>query len=732
MRLSHLCLCLLFSASTFAQDSPVKSSQTKTQEPIANSSVPLPVKKIVLYKNGVGYFEHKGQVRGSQEFGIEFTTAQLNDVLKSLTLVDLNGGAINAVRYNSVAPLGEQLRGLQIPLAEDVTSAAFLIALRGTRVEVRTASTTATGKIFSVETVEKETPTGGTNHVTQLSIVSDSGELRLFELTPNLTVRSADPEIQKALNRYLNLMGSTRSKDVRRMTITATGNGERNLIVSYISEVPVWKSTYRIVIPKAAGQPFLQGWAIVDNTVGEDWRDVKLSLVSGTPQSFVQNISQPYYTRRPVVPLPESVLLTPQAHEASLTEAGQLVAPIRIPRDTVGGVPGGVAGGAMSGVVGGVVGGILSGSGAGMAPPGPPPEPSEEEEAAEVTEALSKEEAAAEATAVGELFEYNLKEKITVLKNQSALVPIVQSPIEAERVTLVTASENDAAQSIPLRALWLRNTSGLTLDGGTFNVLEQDSFAGEGIMDLLHPGERRLLSYAADRALGVVKDNSPMGSRIVTRVSILKGVMSVHVEERQATTYIVHNADTIPRQVVLEHPIRSGWNLLDDIKPEESSKTHYRFRVAVEPGKTERFTIKERRPEVSRIYVSNLTDNQLAAYVHEGSIKPELEGELHKVLAKKFEIFNVDQGLKSVQQEMESIDKGQSRLRENMKALKGSPEEKALLQRYTKQLDGQEDRLAALQKEVADLKAKRNQLQTELDAMVMKLTIDETLSGAKF
>jgi len=398
-----------------------------------------------------------------------------------------------------------------------------------------------------------------------------------------------------------------------------------------------------------------------------------------------------------------------------MAEAGKLVAP-----RMVGGVPGGVAGGSMGGVIGGVIGG------AGNAPPPPAPPTSEEEEAAEVTDALRNEEAAAEATAVGELFEYSLKERITVLKNQSALVPIVQSPIEAERVTLITANENDPGQSIPLRALWVRNTSGLTLDGGTFNVLEQDSFAGEGIMDLLHPGERRLLSYAADRAVGVVKDNNRMGSRTVTRVRILKGVMSMYAEERDATTYIVHNADTAPRQLVLEHPIRDGWKLLDDMKPEESSATRYRFRVAVEPGKTERFTINERRPEVSRIYVSNVTDNQLAAYVHEGSVKQELEAELRKVLAKKFELFNVDQDLKSVQQEMESIDKDQSRLRENIKALKGSSEEKALLQRYTKELDDQENRLAALRKEAADHKAKRNQLQSELDAMVTKLTIDET------
>lgn len=123
------------------------------------------MRKVILYKDGVGYFEHTGRVRGSQDFGIEFTTAQLNDVLKSLTLVDLNGGRIGAVRYNSIAPLDEQLKNLQIPLSEEVTSAAFLIALRGTRVEVRNGAATAAGKVFSIESIEKETARGGTIHV---------------------------------------------------------------------------------------------------------------------------------------------------------------------------------------------------------------------------------------------------------------------------------------------------------------------------------------------------------------------------------------------------------------------------------------------------------------------------------------------------------------------------------------------------------------------------------------
>jgi hypothetical protein len=687
----------------------------------------------VLYKNGVGYFEHTGRVHGNQELGIEFTTAQLNDVLKSLTVVDLNGGKISGVRYNSVAPLSERLKSLQIPLSEDVTSAAFLIALRGTRVEVRNGAASTLGKVFSVETVKRESSKGGTLEVTQLAIVTDAGELRLFELGPGVTVRAADSEIREDVSRYLNLVGSTRSKDVRRMTISATGNGDRNLFVSYISEVPVWKSTYRIVVPKAPGTPFLQGWAIVDNTVGEDWKDVQLSMVSGSPQSFIQNISQPYYTRRPVVPLPQSVMLTPQAHEASMeeegqpvafTEAGRLVAPKMIPRGLdgiVGGVPGGVAGGSMGGVLGGVVRGV----------PGVPPPPSEEAseietEETEAAEALENETAAAVGSNTGELFEYSLKEKITVMKNQSALVPIVQSPIEAEKVTLVTAQEDGEVQGRPLRALWLRNTSGLTLDGGTFNVLEQDSFAGEGIMDILHPGERRLLSYAADTALRVTSKDGDE-SKTAKRVIVMKGVMTVTREERSERVYTLHNADTTPRQVILEHAIREHWKLAGDLKPEDTGATYYRFRVVVEPGKTEKLVVRESRPENTSIHVNTITDNQLKLLVEEKTIKPALEAKLRAIIAKRQEIFDVDMEVRARQTEMEAIDKDQARLRENMKALKGSPEEKALLQRYTKQLDGQEDRLVVLKKENADLQGKRTKLQGELEGMVQEIAVNETL-----
>ena len=308
----------------------------------ASSNAPaakLPVRRVVLYKNGVGYFEHLGRVRGNQDVHVDFTSAQLNDVLKSLTVLDLSGGKITGVDYNSEAPLARRLATLRLALGEKPTLSDFLGALRGTRLEVRTAKgLIIAGKLLSVEqkSIVKD---NGTEEWTEVSLVGDSGEVRTAQVTPETNIRIAEKDLQIEVGRYLNLVASSRDQDVRRMTISTAGNGERNLYLSYISEVPIWKTTYRIVLPsKPDKKPLLQGWAIVDNTVGEDWDGVELSLVAGAPHSFIQQLSQPYYGRRPVVPLPESVQLTPQTHAAALEFMG-----------VAGGVPGGVAGGMMGG-----------------------------------------------------------------------------------------------------------------------------------------------------------------------------------------------------------------------------------------------------------------------------------------------------------------------------------------------------------------------------------------------
>lgn len=685
----------------------VSQTQTSSND---DSAGRLPVKRVVLYKNGVGYFEHMAHVHGTQDLSIDFTTSQLNDVLKSLTAVDLGGGSVSSVRYNSIAPLDERLKSLRLPFGQQITSNEFLNAMRGSRVEAHNSSSTATGRLLSVEQVQKQVHENEFINVTQFSVLTDTGEMQTFEMGPGTSVRLADHEVMDEVGHYLNLISSSRAKDVRRMTMTASGSGDRDVFVSYISEVPVWKSTYRILISDKPGEkPLLQGWAIVDNTIGEDWKDVQLSLIAGSPQSFVQDISQPLYARRPVVPLPQSVMLTPQSHEATLRDESSNA-------ENENGPPPPPPPSA-PGMSGRAIGGLLSRAAAGKTMD----MRWKQEKDALISVARLQNAPDSIGKSIGDYFEYDIKQKITIDKNQSALVPILQSPIEAQKVTLWNAD------SQPLRALWIKNTSGQILDDGTFNVLDADTFAGEGILESIHPDERRLLSYAADPAVHV-KPETLRSDKPYSHVRVYKGMMMLTQEQREKTKYTIHDADTASRQVVIEYPAREGWELTKDSpKPEETTESYLRFMVPVEGGKTAELNIEAFHPELTQFLLTNLNSDQVAYFSQQNRVTPEMRQIFQRIMAQKNKISGLDQQIGQRKQEGDQISSDQARIRENMKALRGGAEEHALLQRYTAELNSQEDKLAALRKETVELQAQRNQANSELESIIMSINLDENL-----
>jgi hypothetical protein len=778
------------------------SNAARAETESETSAAKLPVRRVVLYKTGVGYFEHSGQVRGNQTVEVDFTSSQLNDVLQSLTVLDLSGGRIAGVNYNSEAPLSQRLGMLRLPLDEKTDVSKFYAALRGAHLEVRSGAGTITGRLLSIEQKTRQNA-GTTFDVDLATLVSDSGEVHTVEITPAVSVRLTEGDVTREVGQYLSLLASMRQEDVRRMTIATAGTGDRQLSVSYISETPIWKTTYRVVLPaNGKDQPLLQGWAIVDNTVGEDWTNVELSLVAGAPQSFIQQLSQAYYGRRAVVPLPQYAQLAPQTHEgamlggsASLTgtvtdasgavvpnarvqvfsPSGQVAATVTtdnqgnyqvsdlpaaeyrieysspgfqksiVQQAALGGgqeltqnvtlqvgsqtqavmVEG--AGDALqtnSASLGSVagVGGAILGAPRSKIVGGPANAPALNPYA--IAAARSAGSAAAQANDLGDLFEYKLKDRVTIHKNESALVPIVQIPVAAEKVSLWNSSLNSPR---PLRALWLTNSSALTLDEGSFSVIEDEAFAGEGLIDAIKPGEKRLLSYAVDLGVRVDRKAESQPQR-VTRVRISRGVMIQTSETHQETSYTIRNDDITPRSVLIEHPLQPGWQLSDQTpKPEETTSSAYRFRQAVDPKATVKFAVLESRPIETRYELTNLTNDQIVFFERQKSINPEVEAALKKIIEQKGQVVALDAQISAKNAETKKIYDDQSRIRENLKALKGTPEERALTQRYIQQLADQETRLEAIQHETADLTSKREQAQATLDAMVNSLTLEATL-----
>ncbi len=716
--INALALCLFVPTLSFAQTAPANPPA-----PAANPAPALPVKRVVLYKTGVGYFEHLGNVVNRQDVTIAFTSAQLNDVLKSLTAIDMGKGRIASINYNSTAPLEQRIGALRLPLDQRASSLDLLGTLRGARVEISSETGSAQGRLLSVERMTR-TKTQETRQVSEFSIVTDSGELRTFELTPTVRIRVVERDLRQEIGRYLDLVGSIREQDVRSMTISSIGSGERPLFVSYISEVPIWKSTYRLVLPKKPSKPLLQGWAIVDNTTGSDWTSVELSLVAGAPQSFVQEISQPYYGQRPVVPLPSNILRSPQTHQPVLeSEVNAIVAgqaldstteaeeerslaesvTVHAQTPTVQTSTARLIGrGSGIGIGGGVGGGVYA----------PAPRVSYEQ--------FKDLAPAAAAGDMGDLFEYRITEPVTLTKNQSALVPIVNAEIEAERVSLWDRSSGSGR---PLRAVWLTNASGLTLDGGTIAIVDDNAFAGEGLIDPLKPGERRLVSYASDLGVlvGVRTEGSPMRVR---RVRARDGILIQDSEERATWTYSARNEDATPRTLVIEHPTRDGWKLDAGQAPAEATATTQRFRVNVDAKKEASLVVRDIRIGETSVRLTEMTDAIVAQIAARGISAEALQRVLRPVLDKKSELAGYERQIRDLGGVQKAIGQDQQRLRENMKALRGSPEEKQLLQRYTRQLDQQEDQLAELSKSLADTSAKLDVARTELSKLVESLSFD--------
>lgn len=330
---------------------------------------------------------------------------------------------------------------------------------------------------------------------------------------------------------------------------------------------------------------------------------------------------------------------------------------------------------------------------------------------------------AARAQELGDLFEYKLKEPITIPKNRSALVPIVQSSIAAEKVSVW----NERARlPRPQRALWITNSSGLTLDGGSFSVLEDETFAGEGIFDPIRPDEKRLVSYATDLGL-TVRSKAGTDQQRVTRARIVNGVLILHSEIFETRTYTLRNEDTSPRIVIVEHPVRPGYELRGDPKPVETTSQWMRFRLNVAPKETASLAVSEARPVQATYQVSKITGDQIALFLKQKSIDASIEDVLRKVIAQQERIRQIEEEKEARGSEQEGIFDDQQRLRENMKALKGSVEEKALLQRYTRQLNDQEDKLDKLRKEIEDLDARQTKEQATLDKMIQDLAVDVKL-----
>src|ERR1019366_8501857 len=290
------------------------------------SAADLPITEVTLYKHGVAHLERSGELKPGETARLDFKPDDMNDVLKSLTVADRNGGKVNGVRYDSSDPLEKRLADFPFQLGAGASLAAFLDQMKGARIELKLGAGDAAGVIISARVVEQSDKDRPSQHEV-LVLLLDSGDIRSFDLGAASAVKLSDPKQQSQLAAYLTVLNQSHARDRRSVYIDAVGSGPRKLMASYMTPAAVWKSSYRLMFG-AAGEPMLEGWAIVDNTSGDDWNNVRLAVVSGKPVSFITKLYEPRYVQRPFAELAENQAAAPVVYQGAMEAAkAQAMAP---------------------------------------------------------------------------------------------------------------------------------------------------------------------------------------------------------------------------------------------------------------------------------------------------------------------------------------------------------------------------------------------------------------------
>ena len=316
--------------------------------------------------------------------------------------------------------------------------------------------------------------------------------------------------------------------------------------------------------------------------------------------------------------------------------------------------------------------------------------------------------------AFDDFFEYSLTQPVTIHKNESAMVPILQQDLPVEHVTLWNRSEQR-----PLRAIWLENNSKLTLDSGSFSIFESGEFAGEGLLDPIHPGEHRLLSYAVDQAMRV-RITDQQSRRTLHHVQIHKGLVIERYMDVASITYSATNSADEDRVVLIEHPRHTnGWTLDDGVKAAETTPDLYRLRLAVKPHATEKFDVRERGPEYTSVSIDP-NQNTNAYLIDLVKRVPDAESELKPIIDAQAKLADLDQSIADSKKQEETAAADEARDRENLTALKGNDASR----RFVDELNHAEDLLQSTRKHTADLEQQRSAAVDNLRAQINALSYD--------
>ena len=676
----------------------------------------LPLEKVVLFTSGVGFFQHGGKVDGDAQVEMAFKSEQINDLLKSMVLEDRDGGTVAAVSYASRDPITKTLGTFAVNLTDNPSIGQILGRLRGARIEVE-AAPPASGTIVGVE--KRTVPVGDDQTVEKefVTILTKEG-LRTLALDTITRLKLLDERLQGELEKALAVLALGTDNDRKSVTLDFAGKGARRVRVGYVQEAPVWKTSYRVVLGAEDGKAaekdkdkkqekaLLQGWAIVENTTDQDWKDVRMSLVSGRPISFRMDLYQPLYVPRPEVRQELYASLLPQQYGQDLAvgdrefaaagEKGEGGIQLARPKKAASGLRGAAA--AYAPAESSVVG-------------------DEKALSLDMAANAGSIQSVAQGAALGELFRYEIDKPVSIARQRSAMLPIVSEQIEAEKVSIY---DDRVLAKHPLAGLRLVNLTKLNLMQGPVTVYDGGVYAGDARVEDLVPGSERLVSYAVDLDVEVAPRTEPRPEEIVS-VKLAKGTLVVTRKLARRKIFEIKNSGADAVKLLVEHPREEPWKLVALEKPAETTRDRYRFAVTAEPGKPVTLEVAEEQQTLQQLALVNTDDSTILFFTNAKQTSPAVKEALTAVIERKREIERFVQERAKREQEVNVVGQEQERIRQNMAQLERTSD---LYTRYVQKFAVQEDRVETLRKEVADLQAKELEARRALDDYLQQLELN--------
>jgi len=655
----------------------------------------MQLRRLSLFSSGVGFFEHGGNVTGHAQFDLPYSKNAMNDVLKSLVVND--PASSPTITYHAENTLEQTMKGLKLDLKQHSHIAALLNSLKGAEIEVLIPEPLK-GIIMLVEhriEIHTKNETGmGTTYISLLT----SENIRVVSLNEVRAFTFTDPEINTDAKRALSVMLQSRDSETRNLNVNLPGaeGKTRHVSLSYVIPTPVWKVSYRLDLSQKS--PFLQGWAIVDNDSDNDWEGVELALVTGKPVSFVQNLYAPYHLTRPTLPISTSGIAEVRTYDSGTPRSK----PTTSKRSSSSGGGDILSQSEMDSLLCSMV----SGSDYSYL----------EEDAFSISRGIIE---TASGRAAGDQFEFTIKTPVTLPRHQSAMLPLVEGTVTAEKMLVFSPiNTSELEVKYPAIAAELTNNTGMKLPAGAITVYDGGTYAGDSLIAFFPMDEKRMISFGED--MTVTCSFSFKTGHEYSAVLIKSGIMKIDTRRVDRTEYRFRNATSETKKLILEHPIDVKAQLTEPADYFEKTHDLYRFEILLPPGETT-FAVAETEPLSHETSLSNKSRVEFETHISSNYIPENVREKFRQVIKLQQAIHDENDKVKKLKTRIDQLCKEQDRIRKNLEAA-GSQTQQG--QKYLSRLAQQDTEIDEAQSAILAAEQSAKEAETAYQKYVHEIYFD--------